>query len=180
MTVAMTRNPMTNLRPFTRSVWHGLLNPTRYLKHDVWMAMDRSRLLTAILLVAVIVLLGQVFWQQRRIQQLQFSMEFQQRQFEQQAAKLATDMLRNRRSDVLQAAQWLHGYYASDEGLRRADGLWRADQKQPDFEALGAWIFDVYLNARVEGKTEEEARQMIKDAIQSSDEWRRIHETPKK
>ena len=44
-------------------------------------------------------------------------------------------------------------------GLRRADGLWRADQKQPDFEALGAWIIDVYLNARVEGKTDEEAQE---------------------
>jgi hypothetical protein len=142
--------------------------------------MDRSRLLTAILLVIVVVLIGQVLWQQRRIAQLQSSMEFQQRQFEQQSSKLAAELLKNRRSDVLQAAQWLHQYYASDEGLRRVDGLWRADQKQPDFEALGAWIFDVYLNARIEGKTEEEARQLIKVAIQGSDEWRRVHEAPKK
>jgi len=67
------------------------------------------------------------------------------------------------------------GELASDEGLRRADGLWRADQKQPDFEALGAWVIDVYLNARVAGKTDAEAKQMIKDAIQGSDEWRRVH-----
>ena len=46
------------------------------------MAIDRSRLVTTILLVVVVVLIGQVYWQQRRIQQLQFSMEFQQRQFE--------------------------------------------------------------------------------------------------
>ena len=47
--------------------------------------------------------------------------------------------------------------------------------KQPDFEAIGAWIIDVYLNARIEGKTDEEAKQLIKDAIQGSDEWKRVH-----
>jgi hypothetical protein len=143
------------------------------------MAIDRSRLITTILLVVVVILIGQVFWQQRRIQQLQFSMEFQQRQFDEQAGKLAAEKLKARRADVMQASQWLHDYYKSDEGLRRADGLWRADLKQPDFEALGAWIFDVYLNARVEGKSEEEARKMITDAIQGSDEWRRVHEAKK-
>jgi hypothetical protein len=142
--------------------------------------MDRSRLITSVLLVVVVVLIGQVFWQNRRIQQLQFSMEFQQRQFEQQAGKLAADKLKNHRADVMQAAQWLHEYYASADGLRRSDGLWRSDQKQPDFEAIGAWIMDVYLNARVEGKSDAEAKQLIKDAIQGSDEWKRVHEAPKK
>lgn len=139
------------------------------------MAIDRSRLVTTILLVVVVVLIGQVYWQNRRIAQLQSSMEFQQRQFEAQAGKLAADKIKGHRGDVMQAALWLHQYYASPEGLRRADGLWRSDQKQPDFEALGAWIIDVYLNARVEGKTDEEAKQMIKDAIQGSDEWKRVH-----
>ena len=137
--------------------------------------MDRSRLITTILLVVVVVLIGQVYWQQRRIQQLQFSMEFQQRQFDEQAGALAAEKLKGRRADVVQAAQWLHDYYKSDEGLRRPDGLWRADQKQPDFEAIGAWVYDVYLNARVEGKTEEEARKLVTDAIQGSEEWRRVH-----
>jgi hypothetical protein len=139
------------------------------------MAIDRSRLITTILLIVVVILIGQVYWQNRRIVQLQSSMEFQQRQFEQQAGKLAAERLKGHRADVMQAAQWLHQYYASDEGLRRADGLWRADQKQPDFEALGAWVIDVYLNARVEGKSDEEAKQLIRDAIQGSDEWRRVH-----
>ena len=141
------------------------------------MAIDRSRILTTILLIVVVVLIGQVYWQNRRIAQLQSSMEFQQRQFEAQVGKLAAEKLKNQRGNVLQASQWLHDYYKSDEGLRRADGLWRADQKQPDFEALGAWIFDVYLNARVEGKSDEEARKLITDAIQGSDEWRRVHAT---
>ena len=143
------------------------------------MAIDRSRLLTTVLVVVVVVLVGQVYWQQRRIQQQQNAMQFQQRQFDEQVGKLAAERLKGYRGDVMQAAQWLHEYYASDEGLRRADGLWRPDQKQPDFEALGAWIIDVYLNARVEGKTDEEAKQLITDAIQGSDEWRRVHQ-PKK
>ena len=141
------------------------------------MAIDRSRILTTVLLIVGVVLIGQVYWQNRRIAQLQSSMEFQQRQFEAQVGKLAAEKLKNQRGNVLQAAQWLHDYYKSDEGLRRPVGLWRADQKQPDFEALGAWIFDVYLNARVEGKSDEEARKLITDAIQGSDEWRRVHAT---
>jgi len=139
------------------------------------MAIDRSRLITTILLIVVIVLIGQVYWQNRRIAQLQSSMEFQQRQVEAQAGKLAAEKLKTQRGDVMGAAQWLHQYYASAEGLRRPDGLWRADQKQPDFEAIGAWIMDVYLNARIEGKTDDQAKQMIKDAIQGTDEWKRVH-----
>ena len=137
--------------------------------------MDRSRLIMSLLLIVVIVLVGQVFWQQRRISQMQSSMEFQQRQFDEQSGKLAIEKLRNHRGEVVQAAQWLHEYYKSDAGLKRPNGLWREDQKQPDFEALGAWIYDIYLNARVEGKSEEEARKLITDAIQGSDEWRRVH-----
>ena len=139
------------------------------------MAIDRSRLITTILLVLVVVLIGQVYWQQRRIEQMQFAMDFQQRQFAEQAGKLAVERLKGHRADVMQAAQWLHQYYASDAGLRRADGLWRPDQKQPDFEAIGAWVIDVYLNARIEGKSDEDAKKMITDAIQGTDEWRRAH-----
>ena len=139
------------------------------------MAIDRSRLITTILVVVVIVLLGQLYWQRNRIAQQQNAMAFQQRQFDEQSGKLAAEKLKGYRADIMQAAQWLHQYYSSDEGLRRPDGLWRADQKQPDFEAIGAWVMDVYLNARVAGKTDEEAKQMIRDAIQGSDEWKRVH-----
>lgn len=137
--------------------------------------MDRSKIITTVLGIVIVVLIGQVYWQSRRITQLESSMEFQQRQFEAQVGKLAAERLKGHRGDVMQAAQWLHAYYASDEGLRRADGLWRSDLKQPDFEAIGAWVIDVYMNARVEGKTDEEAKQLIKDAIQGSDEWKRVH-----
>ena len=141
--------------------------------------MDRTRLVVTIFVVVVIILIGQVYSQQRRIEQLQFSMDFQQKQFDEQAGKLAVERLKGHRADVMQAAQWLHQYYGSDEGLRRANGLWRADQKQPDFEAIGAWIIDGYLTARIEGKSDEEAKKMITDAIQGSDEWRQVHAAKK-
>lgn len=141
--------------------------------------MNRSRLITTILVFVIIVLLGQVYWLRNRVAQQESAMAYQQRQFEAQTGKLAAERLKGYRADVMNAAQWLHDYYGSDEGLRRPDGLWRADQQQPDFEAIGAWIIDVYLNARVEGKTDEEARQMIRIAIQGSDEWRRIHQPNK-
>ena len=53
------------------------------------MAIDRSRLITSVLLIVVVVLIGQVYWQSRRIAQMQASMEFQQRQFVEQVDKLA-------------------------------------------------------------------------------------------
>jgi hypothetical protein len=137
--------------------------------------MDRSRIVTTILLIVIVLLAGQTFWQQRRISRLQSSMQFQQQQFEQQASKLAAEKLKHYRADVMNAAQWLHHYYASPEGLKRPDGLWRADQKQPDFEAFGAWVIDVYLNARVEGQSDEAAKQLIINTIQGSDEWKRVH-----
>ncbi len=55
------------------------------------------------------------------------------------------------------------------------DGLWGATTKQVDTEAIGTWILDVYLKARVSGMSDAEARQRIADAIRGSDEWRRAH-----
>ena len=131
---------------------------------------------TVKLLVAVVVVLAtHEVWQQWRFTQLRHDMDFQQRHFDEQVGKLAAERLRGRREEVVKAIVWLHEYYASNDGLRRPDGLWRADQRQPDFEAIGAWIFDVYLNERVNGKTDEEARQRIRDAIRSSEEWRKVH-----
>jgi len=89
-----------------------MLEQIRRNRRDSWLLM----------FVVVVILIGQAYWQHRRIQQLQFSMEFQQRQFNEQAGKLAAERLKGHRADVMQAAQWLHQYYASDEGLRRADG----------------------------------------------------------
>jgi hypothetical protein len=77
------------------------------------------------------------------------------------------------RSELTSAAQWLHEYYQSPEGLQRPQGL--SIDNRPDFEGVGAWILDTYVWARAEGASEEEARQRIVQAIQGSDEWKAKH-----
>ena len=144
------------------------------------MAIDRSRLLTTILLVVVVVLIGQVYWQNRRIAQLQSSMEFQQRQFEAQAGKLAAEKLKGHRADVMQAAQWLHRVLrVATRACAAPTACGAPIRSSRTSRRIGAWIIDVYLNARVEGKTDEEAKKLITDAIQGSDEWRRVHASKK-
>jgi hypothetical protein len=77
------------------------------------------------------------------------------------------------RSEVTAAAQWLHEFYKSQEGLQRPQGLWINDQ--PDFEGVSAWVFDTYVWSRVDGASDEDARQRIVRAIQGSDEWKLKH-----
>ena len=77
------------------------------------------------------------------------------------------------RSELTSAAQWLHEYYQSQEGLQRPQGL--SIDNRPDFEGVAAWILDTYVWARAEGAGEEEARQRIVRAIQGSDEWKAKH-----
>ena len=139
------------------------------------MTTDRWRSVATALLVVVLVLTGQEIWQQRRMRKLEFDLAFQQHHMLEQAGRMASEQLRGRRPEMVQAIQWLNEYYGSDEGLKRPGGLWRIEQKQLDAEAIGAWVFDVYLNARLGGKSEEEARQMVKDAIRVSDEWKAAH-----
>jgi hypothetical protein len=139
------------------------------------MTAESSRPVTRALALAIVVLLGHGVWQQYRYRALAEEMGYQQRHFEEQVGERAVQQMHALRQDIIATAQWLHQYYASDQGLRRATGLWLPQQQQPDFEALGAWVFDVYLAARVHGKTDAEARKMVEDAIRQSEEWRRAH-----
>jgi hypothetical protein len=75
--------------------------------------------------------------------------------------------------EVLDAMNWLDGYYQSAEGLNRSQGV-SLDGK-PDFEALAAWIFDVFLNSRLSGLDLNTSRQNVARAIQETLEWRQKH-----
>src|SRR5262249_21617054 len=55
-------------------------------------------------------------------------------------------------------------------GLQRADGL--SVRGRPDFEAVAAWIFGRYLNARLSQRSPEEAWDPIVAEIRTSTEWR--------
>lgn len=97
----------------------------------------------------------------------------QERRVDQRARKLVVDAVRDRRHDMIAAGQWLHSFYQSDEGLKRPEGLWI--DKHPDFEAIGAWLFDVYLADRLAGADDAEARKKVVDGIRQSDEWKQKH-----
>jgi hypothetical protein len=82
------------------------------------------------------------------------------------------------REEMIRAGEWLDGYYRSREGLQRAEGL--SKNGGPDWEGMGAWLFDVYFMARVNGRTVEQARAAVVAAIRQTGEWRGKHpgETP--
>jgi hypothetical protein len=94
-------------------------------------------------------------------------------QLDARARQVAADMLAKRRHELIAAGQWLHSFYQAEDGLKRPEGLWI--DGHPDFEGLGAWLFDVYLAERFAGATDEAAREKVADGIRQSDEWRRKH-----
>lgn len=77
------------------------------------------------------------------------------------------------RNEFLQTLQRLDAFYSSQEGLQRPDGLSIAGG--PDFLGIAAWLFDSYLNSRLEGASPNAAWVQVVNAIQSTDEWRRKH-----
>jgi hypothetical protein len=83
------------------------------------------------------------------------------------------------REEMMNAGQWLHRYYKSPEGLQRPDGLWKpaipTSVAQPDWEGIGAWLFDVYLRARIAGKNATEATAVVIAEIRKTDEWKQKH-----
>lgn len=83
------------------------------------------------------------------------------------------------RGEMMRAGQWLHAYYRSPEGLKRPDGLWTPATPeaaaQPDWEGIGAWLFDVYLRARLAGQTATDAAAQVVAQIRASQEWRDKH-----
>jgi tartrate-resistant acid phosphatase type 5 len=77
------------------------------------------------------------------------------------------------RSEFLQAMQRLDAFYAAAEGLQRPNGL--SIGGAPDFLGIAAWVFDVYLNARLAGQVQDVAWGRVVAAIEATDEWRQKH-----
>jgi hypothetical protein len=134
----------------------------------------RLRTVNTVLALVILVLLGQAAWQASRVSALTAQLEQAQRDLETRVERMAVERLTLRREDLTAMVQWLDEVYRGADGLQRPTGLTRADGA-PDAEAIGAWIFDIYLKARIEGKSDEEARQIVLDNIRSTDEWRQKH-----
>lgn len=77
------------------------------------------------------------------------------------------------RGEMMAEALELDRYYRSPEGLQRSQGL--SIDGAPDWEGVGAWLFDVYLRARLAGKSREDARALYIKDIRRSAEWRQKH-----
>lgn len=80
------------------------------------------------------------------------------------------------RSEFFRTLHRLDVFYKSWNGLQRRAGL--TINGAPDFEAIAAWVFGIYLNARIENKSPEEAWGRILSAIRSTVEWQLKDRTP--
>jgi hypothetical protein len=136
----------------------------------------RLRTYNTLLALIVLALFGWVAWEEARISRLRSDMAQAQRALDFAVDRMAAERLKTfRREEMVAAVQWLDDFYRSADGLQRPTGLWRPDLNKPDGEAIGVWIFDVYLQSRLAGQSDAEARQAIVDQVKGTDEWRRKH-----
>ena len=135
----------------------------------------RLRATNTLLAIVILVLLGQVAWQEMRISSLKADVEQTRRELTTRVERLANDKLQSHREEMVNAVAFVDDLYRSADGLQRPGGLYIPDAKRVDAEAIGTWILDVYMQARIAGKSDVEARQSIADAIKGSEEWRRKH-----
>ena len=136
----------------------------------------RLRTTNTLLALIVLGLLGWVAWQAVHMAGLKAELAQTQRTLELGIERMAAERLKTlRREEMVAAVQWLDDFYRSADGLQRPTGLWRPDLNKPDGEAIGVWILDVYLQSRMAGRSDAEARQTVMDQVKGTDEWRLKH-----
>jgi hypothetical protein len=111
-----------------------------------------------------------------RISGLRADLDQARRDLETRIERSAMEKLQSQREEVVSAVAFVDDLYRSSDGLQRPGGLYDSDAQRVDAEAIGTWILDVYLQSRIAGKSDAEARRAITDAIKGSDEWRRKHQ----
>ena len=104
--------------------------------------------------IVILLLLTVAVWQERRTSLLAVEVEQSQRELDRRAARLAIDKLQSHREEMVQAVAFVDDLYRSPDGLMRPNGLYNPDAQKVDAEAIGTWILDVYLQARIAGKSE--------------------------
>ncbi len=135
----------------------------------------RLRTTNTLMALVILLLLGQLAWQQMRLGTLKADADQAKRELTTRVEKLANDKLQSHREEMVAAVAFVDELYRSKDGLQRPGGLYVPDAQRVDAEAIGTWVLDVYMQARIAGKSDVEARQSIADAIRGSDEWRRKH-----
>lgn len=137
---------------------------------------SRLRTTNTLMALAILILLGQIAWQEIRISGLKAEVAQTKRELENRVERLANQKVQGHREELVAAVAFVDELYRSGDGLQRPGGLYNPEAKQVDAEAIGTWILDVYMQARIAGRSDAEARQAISDAIKGSDEWRRKHQ----
>jgi hypothetical protein len=137
---------------------------------------SRLRTTNSFLAIVILILLGQLAYQQMRISSLKADVDQARRDLDTRVEKLAMDKVQSRREEIVAAVSFVDDLYRSADGLQRPGGLYNLELQRVDAEAIGTWVLDVYMKARIEGKSDAEARQSIADAIKGSDEWRLKHQ----
>ncbi len=138
-------------------------------------APSRLRATNTLLAIVIVAMLVQIAWQEMRISGLKSDLEQSRRELTTRVERLANERLQSHREEMVGVVAFVDELYRSDDGLQRPGGLYVVDAKRVDAEAIGTWVLDVYLQARIAGKSDAEARQSIADAIKGSEEWRRTH-----
>ncbi len=136
---------------------------------------SKLRTTNTLLALVILLLLGQIAWQEIRISGLEAEVGQARRELENRVERLANEKVQGHRQELVAAVAFVDDLYRSRDGLQRPGGLYNLEARQVDAEAIGTWILDVYMQARIAGKTDADARQSIADAIKGSDEWRRKH-----
>jgi hypothetical protein len=138
-------------------------------------ASSRMKLSNTFMAIAILLLLGQVAWQEMRISSLKADLAQSNREVTSRSEQLAREKLASHREELVGAVAFVDDLYRSPDGLMRPAGLYNPEAQRVDAEAIGTGVLDVYMQARIAGKSDAEARQSITDAIKGSDEWRRKH-----
>ncbi len=141
-----------------------------------WAALERvecGRMPTRILAVSTAILLALAAFQYTRMAQLRAEMIDVRVHAEPDARAALVEILRQEGPEVRRTLAWLHAFYQEGDGLQRPDGLWI--DGHPDYDGIGTWIFEVYLQRRLDGDSADRAREAVVRTIQQTDEWRKKH-----
>lgn len=80
------------------------------------------------------------------------------------------------RGEFVRALHRLDVFYKGWNGLQRPEGL--SKNGRPDFEAIAAWIFGVYVNNRLENRSPEDSWDRVVAELRATDEWKAGKRTP--
>ena len=133
------------------------------------------KIINTVLPLVTLLALFVVSWQGLHIRSLAAELEQSKRELNTRVERMANERIQTHREELVNAVAFVDDLYRSPEGLMRPGGLYMTDAQRVDAEAIGTWVLDVYMKARIAGKSDAEARQSIADAIKGSDEWRRKH-----